>query len=236
MEQRFEKWNNWLDNIDNDVCLLSSNRSIFREIQKIVDNNPQIQTPNLFYSFLGDTYVAFTVMTVRRQIKSHKDSISFAGLLQEIIDTPCVLSRERFVDLYPSSMKGHANSDFAQFAGDCKDHVDPDMVKQDLKQLKFLGKNLEIFADKRIAHQDRRKLKHVPTFNDLDVCINYLEELTKKYLLLFRGVARSPLVTNLDDWHEIFREPWILPDNTSVADLTAWWNAEGDKEWDEWSP
>ncbi len=236
MEQRFEKWNNWLDEIDNDVCLLSSNRTIFREIQEIVDNNPKIQTPNLFYSFLRDTYVACTVMAVRRQIKSHKDSISFAGLFQEIIGTPCVLSRGRFVDLYPSSMKRHANSDFAQFAGNCKDHVDPNVVKQDLKQLKDLGRKLEAFADKRIAHHDRRKIKQVPTFNDLDDCIDYLEELTKKYLLLFRGVARSPLVTNLGDWQEIFREPWILPDNMSVTDLAEWWNAEGDKEWDKWSP
>ena len=236
MEQRFEKWNNWLDKIDVDVCRLISNRTIFREVQEIIDNNPKIQSPNLFYAYLEDTYVAFTAMAVRRQIKPHKNCISFTGLLREIIDTPCVLSRERFTNMYPKSMQKHANSDFSQFAGSCEDHVDPNVVRQDLKNLNDLGSELEVFADKRIAHYDKREPKKIPTFNNLDACIDYLEELTKKYLLLFRAVARPSLVTNLDDWQEIFREPWILPDDMSSVDSTEWWNTEGDKEWDEWSP
>lgn len=56
MEQRIEKWNKWLEKIDQDVSFLLSNQSIFRKFQKIVDNNPKIQSPNVFYAFLADTY------------------------------------------------------------------------------------------------------------------------------------------------------------------------------------
>lgn len=99
MEQRIEKWNKWLEKIDQDVSFLLSNRSIFRKVQKIVDNNPKIQSPNVFYAFLADTYVAFAAMAVLRQLKFHRDSISFAGLLQEIIETPYVLSRAGYATL-----------------------------------------------------------------------------------------------------------------------------------------
>lgn len=236
MEHRFEKWNNWFENIDEDVCVLISNQAIFKQIQEIVDNNPKIQQPNLFYTFIADTYVAFTVMAIRRQIKFHKESISFAGLLKEIIETPHILTRKRFVDLYPSSMQKNANSDFQQFSGYCKDHVDPDVVKQDLKNLRDFARDLEAFADRRIAHYDKQELENIPTFENLDVCIDYLDELTKKYYLLFKGSAKPLLVKNLDDWQEIFREPWILPYDPSGLDPTEWWNTEGDKEWDGWSP
>ena len=77
-------------------------------------------------------------------------------------------------------------------------------------------KELEDFIDKRIAHYDKRKPKNMPSsmIEAIDELIDYLVALTKKYLLLLKGTARLSLVTNIGDWQEIFREPWIPSDNT----------------------
>ena len=37
-------------------------------------NNPKIQKPNSFYQFIGDTYFAYGVIGVRRQIRDHSSS------------------------------------------------------------------------------------------------------------------------------------------------------------------
>lgn len=95
---------------------LVRSKHIFWELGSIAKNNPKIQKPNSFYQFVAETYFAYAVIGVRRQIKHHKNSISFAGLLREIVEMPCVLSRKRFTALYNRDAQFEANHDFAQFA------------------------------------------------------------------------------------------------------------------------
>ena len=194
MDQKFEKWKKWLDEIYDQVVDLVTNRRSFSEVWTIVNLNPKIQKSNTFYKLLDDTYAAYGISAIRRQIKPHKDSISFAGLLEEIINIPDVLSRKRFVSLYPPNMQNITNDIFDQeFAAKSMNHIDPNIAQRDLDRLKTHGKNVEKFntvedfGDKRVAHYDKRAPKHTPTFAELDACIDYLEELTRKYWLLFKA-------------------------------------------------
>ena len=223
MNRRFEKWDEWLSIIRDDVEMLVEHRKIFRGLMEIVKNNPtlQIQRDNPFARFIGNTYKAFIATTVRRQLKRNQDN-SFVGLLCEIKDTPHLLSRERFVDLFPQLERKEAYLVFTQkFSGTDKDYIDLVGIEQDLKTLKVLGEKLEDFTDKRIAHHDQQPPKSIPMFKEVDACIDYLVELTKKYWFLFKGEEiEGDLVPVLDDWQEIFREPWILPDDTLSVDPT----------------
>lgn len=168
---------------------LVTNRRSFSEIWTIVNLNPKLQKPNSFYKLLDDTYAAYGISAVRRQIKPQKDSISFVGLLKKIIVTPEVLTRNRFVDLYPANMKDIANNIFdKEFATQCMNHIDPKIVQCDLDRLESHGIKLEDFADRRIAHHDKCAPQHIPTFLELDACIDCLEELTQKYWLLFKAL------------------------------------------------
>ncbi len=224
MDQKFEKWKEWLDEIYDQVVDLVTNRRSFSEVWAIVNLNPKLQKPNSFYKLLDDTYAAYGISAVRRQIKPQKGSISFVGLLKEIMETPDVLSRDRFVNLYVAGMKNIAltyikniaNDTFdKEFAAKCMDHIDPNIVQSDLDRLKKYADKLEDFADKRVAHYDKRAPKHIPTFAELDACIDFLEKLMRKYWLLFEGSdLGDDLVVEFteDYWHEIFRQPWISPD------------------------
>ena len=189
MNQRFEKWNEWLNVIRDDVEMLVEHRKIFRDLMEIVKNNPnlQIQKGNPFVRFIGNTYKAFTATTVRRQLKQNQDN-SLVQLLCEIKDTPHLLSRKRFVDLFPQSKRKEADFVFTQeFSGTSQDCINLVRVDQDLKTLKASGKKLEDFTDKRIAHHDWQPPKSIPMFKEVDDCIDCLVKLTKRYWFLFKG-------------------------------------------------
>ena len=190
MDQKFQKWGKWLETIRYEVTDLVRSKHIFWKLGDIVKNNPKIQKPNSFYKFAGDTYIAYSVMGVRRQIKYSRQSVSFVRLLEEIRKNPCVLSRENI------------------------EHFDPNIAQQDWNKLKFLGGKFEEFADKRIAHYDKRLIENVPSFGELDACIDFLAELTEKYWLLLKSadISNDWISTPVEDfWEEIFRQPWIPP-------------------------
>ena len=237
MEQKFQKWEKHLKSIRYEVTNLFRSKHIFGKLRDIVKDNPKIQKPNSFYEFAGETYFAYAVMGIRRQIKPNKDSISFAGLLQKIVEMPCVFSQARFVALYERDAQFEANHDFEQFAHANAEHIDPDLVQQDLDKLKVLGHEVEVVADKQIAHTDEQLEKkfqkfendasgnieppiNIPSFGEIGACIDYLAELTEKYWLLFRSadIRNDWLPTPIEDyWEEIFRQPWIPPNTPNKS-------------------
>jgi len=219
----FSKWNKWIDVIRSEITDLSFNRNIFREVQDIIKNNPKIQKPSSFYEFLVNIYITSALMGVRRQVKIDEDSISFAKLQKEIYHTPEILSRKRFFDLYKgttverfaksigSTVEQFDSRDFDKFAGKRGIYVDPELIKLDFEKLKSKAQKCEKYADRRVAHFDKRGMDSIPTFADLDNCIDFLEILMKKYYFLFRAGHLSilPVSQNKYDWKAIFKEIWL---------------------------
>ncbi len=212
-EAKLKKWLDWLAVIEHEIRDLVMAKHMFHEVQKMIDENPRIQTNNVFYSYFANTYVSHTVMGVRRQIKSSKQSksISFKRLLEELPASPAVLTRTYFVSLYKNTnAKPFADEDFNCFCEPDAIHIDPDRVRSDLEKLNQALGALGSFADKRVAHFDEVPPKQVPSFNELDACIGTLDELCVRYLLLFRGQVLASLLPTIQyDWKEIFRTPWI---------------------------
>jgi len=176
------------------------------------------------YSGIRNIYAASALMGVRKQVKIDKDSISFARLLQEICDTPKTLSRKRFfanykgstvekiAKLMESTVEDFESRNFDQFAGKTVNYVDPELIELDLKKLKLEAQKCEEYADRRVAHFDKRVICNIPTYEELDSCVDYLEILMKKYYLLFRASALTsilPVSQNRYDWKVIFKEVWI---------------------------
>ena len=211
MEDRFDKWDKWLDVVKSEITSLSINRNIFWKVQEIILNNPKIQKPSSFYEFLVSVYATSALMGIRRQIKIDRDSISFARLLKEIYNAPEVLSRKRYVALYEgSTVERFGDRDFDRFAGEAGSHFDPNIAKSDIEKLKAKAQECEKYADRRIAHFDKRAINKLIAVKEIDNCIDFLDELTKKYYSLFRAIALvSILPTCQYDWKAIFREPWL---------------------------
>ena len=234
---KLKKWLKWMKAIEKEIYGLVVDANMFWEVQDIIRENPRIQKPSAFYSYLGRTYLSHALAGLRRQIKPQKDSISFVGLLDEIAKNPEELSRNYYrslcanpdgPDLSQIEMEGREGleevgitdtsqlkdliqmDDFAPYADASGEHVCPKMVKNDLDALKSAVEKHEEFADKRIAHWDKSEPEVIPTFGELDDCIKLLDKTYVKYHLLFHAESIDTLMPTYQyEWKKIFLEPWL---------------------------
>lgn len=212
MDSKLKKWIEWLEIIESDVRELVISKHLLRETQNIIQNNSDIHISNIFYGYLGRSYISHVLMGVRRQVKIDKQSVSFARLLQEMIDNPHIVTREFYVGLYKDTSRNtSANSDFdKKFSEPGLPHIKASDVCDDLTKLRDLSKRCEDFADKRVAHRDKREPEEIPTHNELDACVELLDNLYCKYRLLFHASSLDTLMpTIINDWKKVFRVCWI---------------------------
>jgi len=214
MDNRLKKWIGWLKVVHDDIQQLLVNRNIFWEVQNMIKANSELHRPSSFYSYLGATYIAYIAIGIRRQIKIDKQSISFARLLTELALKPSVLSRKYYVGLYKSSVvEQFADRDFDRFCGSDRACISTDMVNADLGELKRVASVVEDFADKRIAHHDKRQPKVLPRFDQVDSCLDALDKLYCKYHSVFYESSLSSLMPVYQyDWKMIFTIPWLKYD------------------------
>lgn len=212
--KKLKKWLRWLDVIKGEVQELVVAKHTFHEVQKLIKSNPSLHQPSSFYDYLSRTYVSHVVIGLRRQIKCDTQSISMARLFEEMVEMPETVTRSNYVDLYKGSVvEAFADKDFNKFAAPEAPHIDPSFVAADLDHLRAASRSCEDFADKRLAHRDRREPKELPTFNEVDACIDLLDKLYVKYFLLFHASSMESLLPTWQyDWQAIFRVPWIPAD------------------------
>ena len=221
MRNKREKWIRWLKIIHDDVTELLVKQNIFWEVQGMIKSNKALHKPSSFYQYLGDTYVAYVCMGIRRQVKINNQSISFAGLLGDIIENPSALSRKYFVSLYDgSTVEDLSDSEFDKFCGNNRDYISSEMVAKDLELLQSASSKIESLADKVIAHRDKKGPTEKPKFNEVDECLKTIDKLYTKYYLIFHAEAMDSLMPVYQyDWTEIFTVPWLEPSDDEVLEI-----------------
>lgn len=89
------------------------------------------------------------------------------------------------------------------------------MVRRDLHNLQATVVACEDYADRRIAHRDKRAPKYIQTFEDLeknlDSALELLQQMYEKYYLLFYAASITVKPQDQSDWKDIFSVPWIKP-------------------------
>lgn len=215
MDTRLKKWINWLKIIEYEIYDLVLKKDIFWNVQALIEKNERIQKPSIFYKYMGDTYVSHVIIGIRRQVKIDNKSISFTRLLSEISKDPKRISRKYYTNLYKDSVVDFmADKDFDKFCGENRNYISQKMVENDLTALRNVANKCEDFADKRIAHRDKRDPKSLLKFGDVDECIDFLDNLYCKYHLMFHAEWTGSLKPSyLTDWKAIFDHPWRILDN-----------------------
>ena len=72
------------------------------------------------------------------------------------------------------------------------------------------SRRVERFATKKVAHLDEAPPAALPTFDELDACVDLLERIVLNYELILKiSAPHSLLPTWQYDWKAIFYEPWI---------------------------
>ncbi len=106
-----------------------------------------------------------------------------------------------------------ADSTFAQFADSTGEQLDAALVVADIRRLQTATNKILEHGDRVVAHDDKRGASSA-TFDDLNVAIEAIEEITKRYVLLLTGESLLEM-TPIDVSNSIsaFRFAWIDPDH-----------------------
>ncbi|MFH0829425.1 MAG: hypothetical protein V1907_04625 [Candidatus Kerfeldbacteria bacterium] len=210
-EQTIKKWKSWLEILRKEVHILLSHRLVFNETQQIIKDNLDIQKPSAFYNLLGQGYAALIVLGIRRQVKIDSKSISLAKLLAEISKQPNLVTRQDYIKLYEGSKTSiFADKTFDKFAGTGKNEIDSVLVAKDLEQLRKAVRSCEHYADRSLAHIDKRGSKKIPTFLEVNNALEILEKLIIRYELLLTAAGWTGLTPTFQyNWKSIFKYKWI---------------------------
>ncbi len=211
MKQKLEKWLGWMDTIQADIRGVLVAQRMHHELQEIIDTNSDLPETNDLYGRLGSTYTSHVVIGLRRQLKTGDEQVSLAAMFKEMIATPQAVTRTYYRSHYTdSNVADLAGGHFDQFASTGASHIDQSRVQADFDELKCVTAKCEEYADRRVAHMDKRKPRSAPTYLELDAAISTLDRLYVKYhRLLFAQSMTSLLPARQYDWTSVLRIPWI---------------------------
>jgi hypothetical protein len=211
----YRRWRRWFDQIKHQIFDIHHRRQVYREVMAMVEANPALRVPSAFYSWMQGAYVNDMTMAVRRLVDRDRRTISFARLMREIEDHPEVMTRVRFVARYPPFLRKNGQRDFERFASPTAKTIHRRFVQRHQRELLTAAERLKAFVDKHVAHKDRRPMRRLPTYAELDESIDVLGRLAKAYSLLLEQTALVEVVPVIqEDWKAPFRIPWIEPKTT----------------------
>jgi len=222
-DPRFQKWCDWLKTITDDVQTLYLSRGIFTGVIDIVKKNDRIDKRSMFFGFFINVYVDSVVMGIRRQLKAKQDgSISLAKLLTEIAENPELITRSDYYELFdkPVFLPEVINmmEGFNQFAEPTSDYIDSELVKRDLQSLKEICAAAEEYADRRIAHWDRKAPSLDLTLEDIFKALDSLGGMVQRYYVLFFAASlKIEPVPQYPIFH-IFEAPWLPPSSSPESE------------------
>ncbi len=78
----------------------------------------------------------------------------------------------------------------------------------DLESLKREAARVIKAANKRFAHYEKARLTEVPTWGEVDECIEKLAKLTKKYRFLIAAIDKELGYPPPAGWTHVFGLPW----------------------------
>lgn len=217
-DERRARLKKWLDTIYGEVTEAVINKHIFWEVQEIIQNNPKLQnTSSAFYDWMASTFVHSTVLSIRRQLDTDKNCISLLHFLTELQKYPELISRSYHCSLYTRLEYSAefadrlANGTYDRHVGKNASALDVGVIQQEITSLKAVSERLHHFADRTVAHYDARGLQQaIPKFDDLTECLNTIEELVLRYLLLLKGISQDSLLPTFQyDWKRVFRTQWL---------------------------
>ena len=194
------------------VADLLKSRYFFLEVRKIFfeTRTRGLDPLNDFFKWIWKNYICSVLIGVRRLVDTDERCISLYNLLRKFKEKPELLSRARYVGFYQNGDFQVANSRFDEFVGKGKSHIDPKEIQKEMKLLIQKSKKLTHYVNKRIAHTDKEKIENLPTYTELDDCIDYLKKLAEKYWNLFDGGDDLRLSPSYQyDWKNILKVPWL---------------------------
>lgn len=207
---KFRQWKGQFNVIKQQITGLALRRFIYREVTKLIQEDPRLQVRSAFYDWMRAVYVTDMTVSIRRLIDWDKRTVSFIRLIEDIKQHPDVISRRRFTHPYKNLIKQYGHRDYERFAKPGHNMLDRRVIENHRRMIVRSQKRLRRYLNTQIAHTSKNQLRKFPTYSDLEKCLDTLESLLREYALLFEQVAivqAAPVIQY--DWKAPFRVAWL---------------------------
>ena len=182
MSSKIEKWKEWVEVVCHNCGNLLLSQDMFLDIQNMIAKNPPMQQNDYFYEYLKDTYVAHVLMMLSKHIKRGDKSISLVNLAEDIINNPQELTQP---------------------------HV-AKQVQQKLNRFRESAEAFEQYADRTIAHNDKRPPVRIPTYKQIHNAIDAMDSLSIQCSLAVGGDYVDTCKPTVQyGWLQVFRKMGI---------------------------
>lgn len=182
MSNKAAKWEKWADLVCQDCGNVLLSRKMFLDLHKMIEKNPKMQQSDYFHEYMNYTYVAHVDMMLRKHAKIGRENISLAGLARDILNNKDQVKGPFAVEAFEAAI-----NHFTQCA-----------------------KKVESFADRVIAHRDKRAPSYTPTYNEVHEAIDSMDRLAVQCSLAVGGDYSDTCKPTVQyGWLLIFREMGI---------------------------
>jgi hypothetical protein len=215
-QETWVRWQTWIKSIKTDLGRTVNDRAIFREFLKVVRENSEWideHRSGRFCAFVVRCYVARTVLGIRRHVKLDKDSISLARLLQQMREGAKQVTFEFYTTQFPIDPNSVPWQEVTyRSLSEGGKVLSQEVIEKDERVLQELTATIEAFADRALAHIDKRGFEGTLTFAELDRAIDAFDQVVARYIAFITGDGYDSLEAVVQyDWVEVFRHPLIRP-------------------------
>ena len=209
----WERWASAIMKVKDDLQTTVNDRAVFQGFSDLVRENEAwigAHEGMFFCNFVVRAYVAKVALGVRRQVKAQDDSLSLLRILSQIKDCAPQLTFDFFLKLFPRDPEyvPWQEPTFKNISADGR-VASAGLINGDIEEIKRLTAEIEAYADRALAHLDKRGYDGKVTFDDLDNAIEALDRIACKYIAVLTGQGYPSLeATVVFDWKRIFSVPW----------------------------
>ena len=203
-------WKHWIGQLTNAVTTVMVYREIRGMMVAAIDANSTI--PNtLAMDFLAGTYSQSQAVAVRRLVDSHPNVVSLTRLLKSIEANPQLITREWWIGQHdPLDHRVAAQEWDANFGGTVRDHVDPQIVASDLRDLLAEADKVKTLVNKVVGHREESYPGPPVTQGEINAALDIIGRLFQKYYRLVLVATWFRLTPpGLKRVMRTFSVPWV---------------------------
>jgi len=205
-----------LHDLNNELYIVYHHLDMFKKFGEIVENNLKLKKIDdwTLLAWMKRAFTADLVISIGRICDIDDRSNSLYQFLRELSENSFYLTRKRYVKLHTTCnklMEIFAHQSFDRLAGVGNDAFPVEIIQEDMEMLisKNPCKKIRDYRHKYLAHSDIDKMNDKPTYNELFLAFNVIEEIVKKYNLLINAVSGDLTPMPQSDWMKILTIPWL---------------------------
>jgi hypothetical protein len=219
-EDRWADWRRRIDTAYTDISGLQHNRFIWKNIVKMLTENPGVKHHSIVNAWLVNSYTTTMAVGIRRQHdRGAQRPMTVGQILKEMVDYPTVVTEARVLGGAEEVDRPFLREWWADLTS--TEAFAPLTPEADLARLSNASAAVRHYVNKALAHSDSKvdKTTLSMSFADLDASLDVLVEVFKTYYRLLRGKNMYNMAPIVDaGWLEMFDRGWLPEDFMPVSE------------------